>query len=69
MRNYYLVEIINNKTGVIVNLKVCLSQQEVNEVKVAFNQEKFVIPCDKRTALKSLKNFRKKAWQFCESVL
>lgn len=61
MRNYYLVETINNKTGVIVDLKVCLSQQEVNEVKVAFNQEKFVIPCDKRTALKSLKNFRKKA--------
>jgi hypothetical protein len=61
MRNYYLVETINNKTGVIVDLKVCLSQQEVNEVKVAFNQEKFIIPCDKRTALKSLKNFRKKA--------
>ena len=61
MRNYYLVETINNKTGVIVDLKVCLSQQEINEVKVAFNQEKFVIPCDKRTALKSLKNFRKKA--------
>ena len=59
-KEYYIVEIINKENGEIASVQVCVCKQEIEEIAVSDNYEKYFIPCDKETALKSLKSFRKR---------
>ena len=57
-KEYYIVEIINKENGEIASVQVCVCKSEIDEIVVADSYEKFIIPCDRKTALKSLKSFK-----------
>ena len=61
-KEFYLVEIVDKRIGEVIAMQVCVCKQEIEEIVVSNNYEIYIIPCDKETALKSLKSF-KNAWQ------
>ena len=58
-KEYYIVKIINKKNGEIASVQVCVCKSEIDEIVVTDGYEKNTIPCDRKTALKTLKRFKK----------
>ena len=58
MKKFILVDVIDKATGELVGVHMCVSKEEVKECY----SDKYMVYttlCNKRQALKSLKNFRR----------
>ena len=58
-KDYYIVAIVNKETDEIVSVQACICKSEIQEIIVNDDYAKIVIVCDKATAKKMLKKFRK----------
>jgi predicted protein tyrosine phosphatase len=58
-KDYYIVAIVSKETDEIVSVQACVCKSEIQEIIVNDDYAKIVIVCDKTTAKKMLKKFRK----------